>query len=486
MSKQTIRTELVSIHNSSRPLRGDAKVIIEGLKLDKRFSISNGKMKFDGALECEYRFSTLFNKSGEIGIHHVVEFSHDGEINKQHCDSFSELIRAFRVNLVDLGADKIERLWDDISFRYCKIAYPIILDVENQMRKLITQFMLRTLGSNWVADSTPDEIKKELVGDSGKKIQKNESDHLYKLDFIKLYSYIIEPYSGKSISDIYSALRSYSPDNPSDAPARMAELRSMLPISNWEKFFSEIVKCQVADLKVKWDRLYKLRCIVAHNSHLSAEDLKEIEQLAKWLKNVIEDAIGKISQVKVSAEDAEALGEMASDITASQTTTDATMMSPSTSSFYWGMICHYLERVDKAVKIIGAQRGFRFERGSEFSIDDLVSIGILTVSEAATIRNCRKIEAVGAAYYSRRILQRMASELSRILVDKIEKPAGIMTFDDAGETYPRHGWVDLGQELHKQLRPRKTFAEWVSLNPSSEEETLVREAKGEKKSEADE
>ncbi|MFG3826309.1 hypothetical protein ACGI6H_34825, partial [Escherichia coli] len=66
----------------------------------------------------------------------------------------------------NLGSTQI--IWDDISKYYSIQAYPLIHEIENLMRKLITKFMIHNVGLSWTKDSVPKEFSEAL-----KKSEKN-------------------------------------------------------------------------------------------------------------------------------------------------------------------------------------------------------------------------------------------------------------------------------------------------------------------------
>ncbi|MHC5540301.1 hypothetical protein ACYOEI_18935 [Singulisphaera rosea] len=69
--------------------------------------------------------------------------------------------------------------------------------------------------------------------------------------------------------------------------------------------------CEDGYLKSRWEKLYELRCKVAHNALMGKSDLDDIEKLIGEIKPKLQEAIGKLSKVKVPAEDAEAVAENA-------------------------------------------------------------------------------------------------------------------------------------------------------------------------------
>lgn len=101
--------------------------------------------------------------------------------------AYENLLRDIRVAISKVTAT-MQTIWDDVSFYYSKMAYPLIYDMENSMRKLITKFMVINIGANWVKENTPDNLT-EYVNDN-----KTEGI-LYKFNFMELRSYLFDEFT---------------------------------------------------------------------------------------------------------------------------------------------------------------------------------------------------------------------------------------------------------------------------------------------------
>jgi hypothetical protein len=125
------------------------------------------------------------------------------------------------------------------------------------------------------------------------------------VDFVHLGEFLFTAYSKKTQQDLYAKLKDVKSED--DAKA----LQEFIPESNWKRYFGKLVSCEDGYLKARWERLYDLRCKVAHNALMSRSDLEDIEKLIGEVKPKLQEAIGKLSKVKVSAEDVEAVAESA-------------------------------------------------------------------------------------------------------------------------------------------------------------------------------
>ncbi|SQI29160.1 Uncharacterised protein [Serratia plymuthica] len=80
--------------------------------------------------------------------------------NDEKVNEFTNLLKVLRNLLHMASKNNIQTLWDDIGFNYSLKCYPIIHEIENMMRKLITKFMLTNVGVGWVETAIPEELKK--------------------------------------------------------------------------------------------------------------------------------------------------------------------------------------------------------------------------------------------------------------------------------------------------------------------------------------
>jgi hypothetical protein len=192
-----------------------------------------------------------------------------------------------------------ETLWDDISFHYSRDSYTLIYRIENLMRKLIANFMLVTVGAEWIVKSAPREIKEAI----SKSKRKEYLNVLHTIDFIQLADFLLRPYSTCIDQDIIMRLRK------AETAEELGELKSLVPQSNWSRYFSSLVECNDEYLQKRWNDLYKLRCKVAHNAIVTKTDYDETRRLAEELAAKLEDAIKKLPQVKVPAAEVEQVAE---------------------------------------------------------------------------------------------------------------------------------------------------------------------------------
>ena len=162
--------------------------------------------------------------------------------------------------------------------------------------------MLITIGLAWTKDAVPKEVSESL---------KNKRDvsqnYLYETDFIQLSNFLFKEYStanSRSLVDKLSVAEDIG-------QLQLDELKELVPRSNWERYFSPIVDCKSDYLQPRWERLYVLRCIVAHNNFMTYSDYTEICRLAKEVKDKLAQALEglDLDKVQVSSEQKEDVAE---------------------------------------------------------------------------------------------------------------------------------------------------------------------------------
>lgn len=111
------------------------------------------------------------------------------EINR--IPEFVSLLRAIRT-MAHKTDGKLIVLWDDIALFYANQAYPIIHEIENLMRKLITKFMFTKFGMDWGNTAIPQELR-STVEQNRRKRSKMVSI-LHETDFIDLAKVLFDEY----------------------------------------------------------------------------------------------------------------------------------------------------------------------------------------------------------------------------------------------------------------------------------------------------
>ncbi|SDC63275.1 hypothetical protein SAMN05216185_103447 [Pseudomonas guariconensis] len=222
--------------------------------------------------------------SGQVYFH--VKFTS----KKENLSDYKKFLRLVRTILQKVSVKNPEVIWDDISSELCAKAYPVIHELENLMRKLITKFMIISIGASWVSSAVPKEVSDSV------KVKKSQQTIIYDADFIQLANFLFKKYSTANSDKLLAKLSKANSINDVD----FSELKEMIPQSNWERYFVPLVNCNSDYLDARWRKLYDLRCIVAHNNFLSQDEFDEIIKVSAEVKEKLDEAIAGIDQLHVS------------------------------------------------------------------------------------------------------------------------------------------------------------------------------------------
>lgn len=275
------------------------KAFIDFLKVDSLISISGKNLSYKKTLKSKPLITVKFdvetknipsNKERYFII--VLENTDENLV-----DEFFEVSNKIKElsKRINPGSTVINVLWDDIGRYYAHKSYPLINEVENVMRKLISKFMLINVGMNW--------SKETIHPDLAKKIERFDDDDtyindLYKLDFINLSEVLFKKKRDISLDELDRLLLKTEFDNNDQD-----KIKKYLPKSNWEKYFSDILGKDSLSLEKKWELLYKLRNKVAHNRFLTSKDFEKIKGLTFEVKEILSTAMNKLGEIDLNEED---------------------------------------------------------------------------------------------------------------------------------------------------------------------------------------
>jgi hypothetical protein len=314
-------------------------------------------------------------------------------------DRFLRLLKAVR-RAVTKGGGEIETLRDDVAAEYASVAYPIVYQVENLMRRLIASFMLTTVGREWVGENLPDEVA-EAVRRSRRKEDANDYlNVLHTVDFIHLGSFLFKPYSRKSAAELYSKLEK------AQSAEDLQELREFIPRSNWSRYFAGVVDCDDAFLQSRWATLYDLRCKVAHNTLISRKDVVDLERTAGEVTSKLEAALDRLSKVTVPAEEIEVVAEQA-----------AGRVNSALGEFIAAW-----KDLEAAFHAAAEERGHTLAPGA--TVDELVHVGVLSREDAVGYSELRRFRnRVVHGPMAETSVDVLASETSRVreVHDRLER-----------------------------------------------------------------
>lgn len=288
-----MKVEYLIIIDAKKSFCRDKKSFKNFLQSDADLSVDENKIDFQG-------FSVPFElQDGEDQEGNNRFFHLKLRGNRQKVDEFQELLKAVRRMLHFASDNSVQVLMDDVSLFYSEKAYPIIHEIENLMRKLITKFMLTNVGLAWTKDTIPEDLKNTSRSD------KISNNYLYETDFIQLANFLFDNYRTEDLKNLSEKLEDVESGN-----CDVSELKDFIPRSNWERYFRTYVDCEASYLKTRWEKLYLYRCKIAHNNVFTKDDFNKTEVLVSDVKPKIEEAINNLDKILVPEEERDELAEV--------------------------------------------------------------------------------------------------------------------------------------------------------------------------------
>ncbi|EJB8415874.1 hypothetical protein MW329_002321 [Vibrio vulnificus] len=223
-------------------------------------------------------------------------------------EQFKAMLRLIRTIIDTVTGRPPEVLWDGVASKLCERAYPHLYYTENLLRRLITQFMYTKVGIGWVKSTVPDEVDGTIRSKNSNKTgqkkdpknKKREVNYLHQLDFIQLANFLFNKYTKYNVVTDLTTLTDNLKKGDEQFDKYIKEVKRLLPSSNWERYFEPLVNCESDFLEGRWERLYELRCEVAHNKFITSNDLNEIEKITREVNEKFHDALEKMSDVEIS------------------------------------------------------------------------------------------------------------------------------------------------------------------------------------------
>lgn len=224
-------------------------------------------------------------------------------VTDDNLSKFSKLLRTLKKISAESNLGNIQIVWDDISKIHAIKAYPLIHEIENLMRKLITKFMLHNLGLAWTKTSIPEELKREINSSSKQNDQELNNEHniMYQVDFIQLSNFLFNAYRELEIAELIRKIAPLSFDDMNENT--FIEIKKIIPKTNWEKYFEASIDITSDVIKKDWRTLYDLRCKIAHNRDFTKRNLDDVVSLTTKLKPILNKAISKTENIEIDVKD---------------------------------------------------------------------------------------------------------------------------------------------------------------------------------------
>ncbi|HEJ2992775.1 HEPN domain-containing protein [Pseudomonas mediterranea] len=358
---ENLKVEYLTIINSKEGFCNTTSSFNNLIQSYGSVDIKNKYIIFDGA-----RFDYDVQRGEIQNNSHLFYHVRLGCPSDRDVSTFLSLLKSIRTILAKVSEKPVEVLWDDVSSSLSYAAYPVIHEIENMMRKLITKFMLTKIGLGWTKEAVPKEVSESIRT----KKSSTGNNYLFETDFIQLSDFLFRPYSTANSSKLLEKLRSAL----SASDINIEELKELVPTSNWERYFQPIVSCKSEYLQTRWARLYDLRCLVAHNNFIGHEDFDNILKISGEVKEKLSEALSKLDSIHMSAEQKE---EVAENIATTVNSTHAELIG------IWISIQQLLiEIAMNALDHVQARDLIKNKTSTRMIIDKLVNQSVITVELA--------------------------------------------------------------------------------------------------------
>lgn len=287
------KVEYLILLDSEKSKCKTVKAIKNLLQADSDIEIEKNKITHNG-------YSTTISiKLGKKDSAQHLFFNISLTCNKEeYLELFSKLLKSIR-SALSLISKTHYVIWDDLSLYYAQKAYPLIFDIENLMRQLITKFMLTNIGVGWEKDRVPTDVQQSINPNN------KDVNYLQNVDFIQLKNFLFSENYPNHKDSLIKELKNAKDFSNLD----LEEIKSLLPESNWNRFFEPIVGCDAEYLKKRWDKIYDLRCKVAHNKSFNKNELESVDVLYNELKPHLKKAIDSLNEIVITDEQKENIAE---------------------------------------------------------------------------------------------------------------------------------------------------------------------------------
>lgn len=293
---KTLRVEYLAIVDGPDGFCADVVSLAHLLQSDRRLCLRGNTITYDlQEFACDLQSGVTEDQIDRF--FHIAIVCED--IRQK--DVFEAMLKTLRGLLYKLANKEPQILWDDLGRYYAMSAYPVVHEMENLLRKLITKFMLTKVGLGWTKEAVPREVSESIKMKNAAK----GSTYLHHVDFIQLAHFLFKPYTTGDTKRILDDL-----DKSKDVGELvLKDLKQLIPRSNWDRYFSAVVKCESEFIRIRWERLYELRNHVAHNRSLCRKEFEDIESLVGEIRPIIESALTSVGDIVLSPAEKETVAE---------------------------------------------------------------------------------------------------------------------------------------------------------------------------------
>ncbi|QMR55613.1 HEPN domain-containing protein [Klebsiella michiganensis] len=245
------------------------------------------------SLDFDVEISTISSLDDENNYYDFT-INYSGRVSDKAANKLTALHRKIIAILKSNFSSAPKILWSDLDSYYSTKAYPLIKDVENLMRKVLTKLLIVKVGYSWEKSSVSPDLKGKAGGSKGRNI---ESNYLSALDFIDLTNIIFDKYTLVHRDVIFDEIEKACKKGD------VTLITDILPRSNWQKYLSEFIECEEQLLINKWSQLYVLRCAIAHNTGFTKGDFEKCAELTKFITEILTNSLKNIKTSTIECTD---------------------------------------------------------------------------------------------------------------------------------------------------------------------------------------
>lgn len=215
-------------------------------------------------------------------------------------------LESFRMKIIDhlkgMKFSTVSILKDDVSKEIASHMYPLIYEIENELREYLIFVLTGKIGEEFIRYVVPKETldkAKGLKSNEPNFINSNKVQNDIALLYFDALGSIVY---GESI---FSKAKATSILEKIREATDLDKWKSDLLDGNYQKYFKD--SFEKADFKAKWDKILRLRNKVAHNSYFIEQEKKDCEQLCNDLHGIISRAYTDADKLQLSLADMENL-----------------------------------------------------------------------------------------------------------------------------------------------------------------------------------
>lgn len=294
-----VKIELLVLVTNDDYFCNSKKAFIDFLKVDSLITITGKNLSYKKTPKSKPLITVKFDvETNNIPSNKERYFIIALENNDEELvDAFCEVGNKIKElsSRINPNSTIVNTLWDDVGRYYAYKSYPLINEVENVMRKLISKFMLINVGMDWSKETIHPDLVSKIERFEENDVHLND---LYKLDFIHLSDVLFKKKRDINLEDLDRVLSKTKFDD-----VDKIKILKYLPKSNWEKYFYDLLGEKSQELEGKWEILYKLRNKVAHNRFLTREDFQKIKGITTQVKETLLTAMNKLGEIDLNDED---------------------------------------------------------------------------------------------------------------------------------------------------------------------------------------